>query len=759
MDEPEDLEPPTPESEAGSDRESAEDLAEAFDDTVRATGDPMAALEQILRRPGQGRDPMELRGATVGGCRLVRLLGVGGSGATYAAFDAQEQAVAVKVVGPLDIRAHQRFLTECAILQQLKHPAVVRYRAHGLTDDELGYLVMELVEGPDLLTVLEFAEAGDWTTPVVQALTEGCTTPLRESNAYRRRILRMLATIAEALHEAHGHDIVHRDVKPANILVDGRLQPRLIDFGLGLDLLRHRSLTRSGLAVGTLAYMAPEQWRSDDKVGAAADIFSLGLVAFRCLTGRDMRANLGDLTRRLRRSGFFRQASVAHLTRAEQAVLYKALQAEPRHRYRTALDMARDLRAILAQEPVSAAVPSALARGWSRWGRAVGVVAVPAVLLVALLFSWFGDSLAHDSLLYYALTGRAPEGTGFLQVDAFQDLADATVNIDAAQCDLAELQGFAARLLEHGGHTVEWRSDRDLHIKAQAEVQAGYNRLTLFNVPLGWKTDVPGPPDKPRYRIHGGTTDAFAGPGIATVDREEVSLDGLWQVAESPKDPIHHVVEVRRGALVETQRVELRGAQLNYMWLLGGAAADTSQEWDYRRTLGSVFSPVPDDLMITRTGAAVAFLNHDQDKHRHGTAPNGSSKGDVEGYIQSNTAATSPFAGVEGTYAIRVEFPEAVAKVLCRTNCTKEGVTLEYRLGEGGWIPAPTITSSETVIINATVSSPGVETFEVRATFLPTQYADGYAKQYAFQAMMDMQDATTNARDPAFSIAAMFAKD
>ena len=107
----------------------------------------------------------------------------------------------------------------------------------------------------------------------------------------------MVATVADALDHAHEAGVVHRDVKPANILLSRDLDPILIDFGLGRDLFQDHSLTRSGAVMGTLSYMAPEQLQGRGKIDGRADIFALGLVLYRALTGKELRADVSDVIR------------------------------------------------------------------------------------------------------------------------------------------------------------------------------------------------------------------------------------------------------------------------------------------------------------------------------------------------------------------------------------------------------------------------------------------------------------------------------
>jgi tetratricopeptide (TPR) repeat protein len=190
--------------------------------------------------------------------------GEGGMGALYRARDRQTGAtVAVKCVTGAGSAA--RFVREARALAELRHPAIVRYVAHGATPAGEPYLVMEWLEGLDLSDRLAKGALG-----------------VDESVELGRRV-------AGALAHAHSRGIVHRDLSPANLfLVDAQIERvKVLDFGLArLRADTQQKLSHEGGPVGTLGYMAPEQARGASDVDARADLFSLGCVLFECLTGR-----------------------------------------------------------------------------------------------------------------------------------------------------------------------------------------------------------------------------------------------------------------------------------------------------------------------------------------------------------------------------------------------------------------------------------------------------------------------------------------
>jgi hypothetical protein len=196
---------------------------------------------------------------------VERLVAEGGMGFLYRARDLHTDGeAAIKVARDPGAQADERFAREARVLAELRHPAIVEYLTHGRTDEGALFLAMEWLEGEDLGQRLRSRE-----------LTAGET-------------LRLATQVAAALAVAHARRIVHRDVKPANLfLVDDRVERvKVLDFGVA-RIARLASLTLTGAVVGTPRYMAPEQARGDRDVDARADVFALGVLLYRCLSGRE----------------------------------------------------------------------------------------------------------------------------------------------------------------------------------------------------------------------------------------------------------------------------------------------------------------------------------------------------------------------------------------------------------------------------------------------------------------------------------------
>jgi len=201
----------------------------------------------------------ETAGLFVGCYPLGRLLGRGGMADVYASVDPRSgDRVAVKVFRGAGIGGADRRSAEVRTLTDLRHPNLVELLDAG-TQDGYEYLVMALVEGP--------------------TLGQACRQRLS-----LMRTAQVGAAVADALAYVHAGDVVHRDVKPDNVLLGPGPRVRLADFGIARMVSATR-ITQSGLLVGTAAYLAPEQVTGDE-VAAPADVYALGLVLLECLTGR-----------------------------------------------------------------------------------------------------------------------------------------------------------------------------------------------------------------------------------------------------------------------------------------------------------------------------------------------------------------------------------------------------------------------------------------------------------------------------------------
>jgi serine/threonine protein kinase, bacterial len=308
-----------------------------------------------------------VEGTAFGRYRLLELLGRGGMGEVWRAHDTViDRIVAVKVLPAhlaQDEMFLQRFRREAHAAARLNNPHVIPIHNSGEIDGRL-YVDMRLIDGRDLETVLAVG-------------------PLEPARA-----VRIIEQVARALHAAHKVGLVHRDVKPSNILLDEDDFAYLIDFGIARGAGETR-LTGTGHVIGSWQYMAPERLRADS-IDARSDIYALACVLYECLTGAPPYP--GDQVEQL---------VTAHLTAAPprpsstdpnvpvgfDTVIATGMAKKPEHRYATTVDFARAaadaittpvLRSAPAPQPQPATQPAPLPVVPPRWGngtppRAAGV--------------------------------------------------------------------------------------------------------------------------------------------------------------------------------------------------------------------------------------------------------------------------------------------------------------------------------------------------------------------------------------------------
>ena len=325
-----------------------------------------------------GSDPRP--GSEIAGFRLEQLLGRGGMGAVYRAEDVRlGRKVALKLLIPElaeNERFRERFLRESQTAASLDHPHIVPIYAAGEADGQL-YLAMRYVEGADLRQLIA-----------------------REAPLAPDRVLRIAEQIGDALDAAHEHGLIHRDVKPANVLVDersGRAHCYLTDFGLTKQTSSISGLTGTGELVGTVEYVSPEQIRGE-RVDGRADLYSLGCVLYECLTGdrpfaresevATLWAHVHDPPPQLRGLG-------AEMDR----VMGKALAKAPADRYRTCGELAGEARAALGLDAPARRRHRARARPLTPSRRLVAlagaVVALAVAALAAVLVLGGSDGPTH----------------------------------------------------------------------------------------------------------------------------------------------------------------------------------------------------------------------------------------------------------------------------------------------------------------------------------------------------------------------------
>ena len=328
--------------------------------------------------------------------RVLRPHARGGLGAVFVALDTElHREVALKQI--LDDHAddptsRQRFLLEAEVTGGLEHPGIVPVYGLGTYGDGRPYYAMRFIRGDSLKEAIEHFHAD----PALQ------TDPGRRSLELHK-LLRRFIDVCNAIDYAHCRGVLHRDIKPGNVLVGKHGETLIMDWGLakptghsdarsGERTLRPSSASGSaetlpGSALGTPAYMSPEQAEGDlDRLGPHSDVYSLGATLYCLLTGRPPFEghDIGAILRGVQRGDFRPPRTIdPAIDRALEAVCLKAMALEPEDRYGSCRALAEDIERWMADEPVSAwREPfSRRARRWARRNRTA--VAAALVALVA----------------------------------------------------------------------------------------------------------------------------------------------------------------------------------------------------------------------------------------------------------------------------------------------------------------------------------------------------------------------------------------
>src|SRR6266581_7374383 len=303
----------------------------------------------------------------VGNYEILEEIGRGGMGVIYRARQRHSRRIiALKrmVSHHADSRETlQRFRREAEAAASLDHPNILPIYEVSEGEDGLPFFSMKFAPGGSLLEV----------APVLRSEP--------------RRSVALMAKVARAVQYAHGQGILHRDLKPGNILLDGRGEPLVSDFGLAKWLDTSSHLTRTLTIFGTPGYIAPEQVNgSSGKLGPVADVYSLGAILFDLLTGHP--PFLGEHALKVIQQASEKPAPklrtlVPSLDRDLETICAKCLEREPGARYRSANDLANDLERWLEGQPIAARPLSPPAQIW-RWTRRNPVFAGMAALLVVL---------------------------------------------------------------------------------------------------------------------------------------------------------------------------------------------------------------------------------------------------------------------------------------------------------------------------------------------------------------------------------------
>lgn len=316
--------------------------------------------------------------------KILHLIGHGGMGAVFLAEDTiLKRQVAIKVVnhqGDKNEVFVEHFRREARAVARLSHPNIVNIYRIG-EGPGFSFIAMDYIDGPTLRGQLD-ALSGQ-----PERLTES-------SRLYV--VTRLISQIADALDHAHRNSVIHRDVKPSNILINAEGIGFLSDFGIA-KITTEPTLYRDGDVVGSLSYMSPEQARAtSDDVDHRSDIFSLGVVLYEAISLRRPfhGATLSDLLKTLAQGRPLSLRKICRSVPVDLATIcHKAIEFDRKQRYQTAAHFSADLRCFLDGQPILARPPSAFRR-LRMWGRA------HILMLLGIIISLLTTSLIALSMLY-----------------------------------------------------------------------------------------------------------------------------------------------------------------------------------------------------------------------------------------------------------------------------------------------------------------------------------------------------------------------
>jgi non-specific serine/threonine protein kinase/serine/threonine-protein kinase len=390
--------------------------------------------------PPDGPTPRQPEGplpARIGRYRIVRRHGEGGMGTVFEAEqESPRRTVALKVIrsGFPTREMVNRFQHEAQILARLQHIGIAQVYEADMSEDGHPFFAMEFIRGVPLD---EF---------------------VRSRGLGASECLELLARVCDAVQHAHDKGVVHRDLKPVNILVDGSGQPKILDFGVArvtdADLLTTRSQTLTGQLLGTPSYMSPEQLSAQPSVlDGRSDVYTLGVILFELLAHRLPyhldQLPVHEVARVIDQQEPSRLGSVDRRYRGDlEVVVAKALEKKKAARYASAAELASDIRRYLRGEPIRARKVSAAERSW-RWARRN-----PAVALLACAFTTVLVLATAGSLMAARRFARAAGEERALRQDAVEarDVASARERAERWERYRASIAAASAALqLQNSG--------------------------------------------------------------------------------------------------------------------------------------------------------------------------------------------------------------------------------------------------------------------------------------------------------------------
>ncbi|MCP3919035.1 MAG: serine/threonine protein kinase [bacterium] len=450
-------------------------------------------LERPTQMPGVDAEP-GARSGRIGAYEIVRLIAAGGMGVVYEAEQENpRRRVALKVLGAGSLAPSiaRRFQYEAEILARLRHPHIAAIFEAGVHTDENGldtpYFAMEFVRG-----------------------ARDIVSYVRSARCDLRTRLEIFMEVCDAVHYGHQQGVIHRDLKPGNILVDDDGRAKVIDFGVArataADIAARTMATRTGELIGTLSYMSPEQLSGDPgAIDTRSDVYALGVVLYELLCGASPYALDGRPVTEIARIIRDVPPTDPHRAAPDLAedlrwIALRALEKERDHRYASASELAADIRRFLEHEPVLAGPPSTYYRARKFVRRNRLAVAAATVVLAAL---GVGTVLATVGL--FRASNEAERATD--EADKFRSINEVLTDVfvavqtdrDGHDVRAVELLDRAAEELgaslsgrpevEAALHLVLAQSYESLGLSPRAETSAARARELWSQARLGLDPD------------------------------------------------------------------------------------------------------------------------------------------------------------------------------------------------------------------------------------------------------------------------------